>query len=55
MVSDYTNIFRYCCEIWKIPGVPETTNMNHIKMHYFTSHSKLNYFGIIPRGPDFIG
>jgi len=54
-VRQYENVFRYCCDVWQIPGVEETTNMKHIKMHYFTSHPKLNYFGIIPRGPDFIG
>ena len=55
MVSEYPNVFRYCCDIWKIDGVAETINMPHIKMHYFTSHPKLNFFGVIPKGPDFIG
>ena len=55
LVSEYENIFRYMCDIWQIKGVPETTKMPHIKIHYFTSHPKLNYFGIVPRGPDFIG
>ena len=26
--------------------------MNHIKMHYYTSHAKLNYYAVIPKGLD---
>ena len=25
-------------------------NMDHIKVHYFTSHPKLNYYAIVPGG-----
>lgn len=46
---------RYMKQLWKIEGFKECTKMNHIKTHYFSSHAKLNYFGIIPTGPDFIG
>ena len=38
MICEYPNIFRYCKDVWKVPGVKETTNMDHIKGHYFTSH-----------------
>lgn len=55
MVHQYTNVFRYCCDVWQVKGIKETTKMDHIKMHYFTSHGKLNYYGIIPAGPNFIG
>lgn len=54
-VSEYPNIMRYCKDVWKIPGVKETTKMDHIKGHYFTSHPTLNSFAIIPKGPNFIG
>ena len=54
-VSEYPNIMRYCKDVWKIPGVKETTKMDHIKGHYFTSHPDLNKFAIIPKGPNFIG
>ena len=53
-VSGLPNIMRYCKDVWKIPGVKETTNMEHIKTHYFTSHPDLNKFAIIPKGPNFI-
>ena len=38
-----------------MPGVRQTTNMTHIKVHYYTSHGHLNHFGIVPQGPNFIG
>jgi glutathionyl-hydroquinone reductase len=53
-VSEYPNIMRYLRDLWKIPGFKETTKMDHIKTHYFKSHGKLNYFGIIPAGPGFL-
>jgi glutathionyl-hydroquinone reductase len=28
----------------------DTINMDHIKTHYFTSHPKLNFYGIVPIG-----
>ena len=54
-VRTLPNVFRYCCDVWQIPGIKETTHMDHIKMHYYTSHPRMNYYGIIPKGPDFIG
>jgi glutathionyl-hydroquinone reductase len=54
-IAEHPNILRYCRDIWRIPGVKETTNMHHIKSHYFTSHTDLNKFAIIPTGPNFIG
>lgn len=54
-VREYPNIFRYCVDMWQIKGIKETTKMEHIKMHYYTSHPRLNFYGIIPKGPNFIG
>jgi putative glutathione S-transferase len=31
-------------------GVRDTVNVDHIKVHYFTSHQHLNYFSIVPKG-----
>lgn len=53
-IRDCTNILRYCREIYQLPGMKESINMEHIKMHYFTSHPTLNAYAIIPRGPDFL-
>lgn len=53
-VSEYPNMMRYLRDCWKIPGLKETTKMDHIKTHYYSSHAHLNPFGIVPVGPDFI-
>jgi len=50
-VREYPNLFNFTKEVYQMPGVAESVNMEHIKMHYFTSHEKLNPFAIIPRGP----
>ena len=54
-ICEYPNIFRFCVEMWKIPEVKANINMNHIKVHYFTSHATLNAYAIVPKGPNFIG
>jgi len=41
--------------VWRVEGFKESTKMDHIKVHYFTSHALLNYYGIVPGGPNFIG
>ena len=40
-----TRVVRRC---YAIPEVKATTNLRHIKMHYFSSHPALNTYGIIP-------
>jgi len=54
-IKDYPNILNYVREIYQMPGVKDTVNMNHIKTHYFTSHPTLNTYAIIPKGPNFLG
>lgn len=51
-IKEYKNIIGYCRELYQIPDIKNTINMNHIKMHYFTSHPILNNYSIIPKGPD---
>jgi putative glutathione S-transferase len=49
---DYPNLWAYTRELYQVPGVAETVNMDHIKYHYFASHRSINPTGIVPRGPD---
>lgn len=49
---DYENLWAYTRELYQMPGVAETVNMNHIKYHYFGSHKSINPTGIVPKGPD---
>jgi putative glutathione S-transferase len=47
-------ILNYLREIYQMPHVKDTVNMEQIKMHYFASHPDLNRWSIIPKGPDFV-
>lgn len=49
---DYPNLWAYTRELYQIPGVAATVNMDHIKYHYFGSHHSINPTGIVPNGPD---
>lgn len=50
-IHQYPNMREYVKELYQIPEIQRSVNMNHIKTHYFTSHPQLNWFGIIPKGP----
>jgi len=52
-IVDYPNILNYLREIYQMPGVTETVNMDHIRAIYFSGGSGLNHYAIIPVGPDF--
>lgn len=47
-ISDYPNLLGFIRDVYQIPAVKRSINMNHIKTHYYTSHPHLNTFGIIP-------
>ncbi|GAA5851572.1 hypothetical protein JCM5353_008965 [Sporobolomyces roseus] len=49
---NYPNLNRWMKNLyWNYPAFKETTNFEHIKMHYFTSHPQINPTRIIPAGP----
>jgi len=49
-IAQYPNLSRLLTELYRVPGVPETVNMDHIKRHYYLSHKHLNPSGIVPKG-----
>eukprot|EP01080_Neovahlkampfia_damariscottae_P000950 gene950-9857_t len=51
-VYEYPNIWAYTREILAMEGIKETTKLNEIKTHYYTSHPDINKFGIVPSGPN---
>ncbi|PTW54983.1 putative glutathione S-transferase [Breoghania corrubedonensis] len=51
-IADYPNLSNYLCELYQVPGVAETVNMDHIKQHYYGSHKTINPTGIVPAGPE---
>lgn len=52
LIREYPNIFNYTKDIFQIPGISSTVNMEHIKLHYYGSHPSINPFGIVPMGPN---
>jgi len=50
-IADYPNLSRLLRELYAVPGVAQTVNMDHIKRHYYMSHRHLNPSGIVPKGP----
>lgn len=51
-ISDFKNLHQYLKAIYQLPEVNSTCRMDHIKEHYYTSHSWINPTRIIPKGPD---
>lgn len=51
-ISEYPNLFRYLKNLYKMDAVKLTTNLAHIKEHYFYSHDFINPNRIVPIGPD---
>ncbi|MBB3910451.1 glutathione S-transferase family protein [Sphingomonas desiccabilis] len=51
-IADYPALSRFVRDLYRLPGVAETTNFDHIKRHYYQSHATINPTGIVPVGPD---
>jgi putative glutathione S-transferase len=51
-LADYPNLWSYTRELYQVPGVAESVNLDHIKRHYYGSHRTINPTGIVPKGPD---
>jgi glutathionyl-hydroquinone reductase len=50
-IVDYGNLSNYLRDLFQVPGVAETVNMNHIKRHYYMSMPTINPTRIVPLGP----
>jgi putative glutathione S-transferase len=48
---DYPNLWAYARELYQLPGVAETTDLERIKRHYYASLRNINPTGIVPKGP----
>jgi len=46
--SDYPHLLEFVQKCYTLTAIKATTNLKHIKMHYFSSHPALNTYGIIP-------
>jgi putative glutathione S-transferase len=53
-IKDYKNLSRYTRNLYEIPAIKETTNIQHIKRHYYFSHKTINPYQIVAKGPDIL-
>jgi putative glutathione S-transferase len=51
-IADYPNISNYVRDLYQVPGVAGTVDLDHIKRHYFLSHTHLNPGRLVPLGPE---
>jgi len=49
---DYPNLWAYTRELYQWPGIRETCNIEHTRLHYHCSHESINPFRILPVGAD---
>ena len=50
-IIDYPNLWGYVRDIYQLPEVAKTVNIEHIKAHYYGSHETINPTRIVPKGP----
>ena len=50
-IVDYPNLSGYLRELYQIPGIRDTIDLDATKRHYFLSHESINPRLIVPLGP----
>ncbi len=50
-IIDYPSLQGYLMDLYQQPGVAETVNFDHIKRHYYMTHTAINPTRIVPIGP----
>ena len=50
-IIDYPNLQGYLMDLYQQPGIAETVNFDHIKRHYYMTHTEINPTRIVPIGP----
>ena len=51
-IHEYPNLWNYTKEIYQLPGVAETVNIDHITRHYYKTHLDVTPKQLVPIGPD---
>jgi len=50
-IIDYRNLQGYLMDLYQQPGIADTVNFDHIKRHYYMTHTQINPTRIVPIGP----
>lgn len=51
-IADYPNLSRFLRHFYNIPGVRVTCDLDHIRHHYYESHTSVNPYGIVAVAPE---
>lgn len=51
-IVDYPSLQGYLQDLYQIPGIAHTVNFDHIKRHYYVTHTEINPTQIVPLGPE---
>jgi len=51
-IAEYDHLWNYLLELYQLPGVAGTVDMEQIREHYYTTHTDLNPKRIVAVGPD---
>ncbi|SFM60786.1 glutathione S-transferase family protein [Marinobacter zhejiangensis] len=51
-IRDYPNLSGYLRDLYQVPGVAETVDLDQIKQHYYVSQRSINPTQIVPVGPE---
>jgi glutathionyl-hydroquinone reductase len=54
LIADYPNLLGFARDLYQVPGVAETVDLDQIKRHYYMTHARLNPRRIVgaSNGPD---
>ena len=50
-IVDFPNLSGYLRDLYQYDGIAETVNFDHIKQHYYVTHTDVNPTQIVPVGP----
>jgi glutathionyl-hydroquinone reductase len=50
-IIDYPNLQGYLMDLYQQPGIADTVSFDHIKRHYYMTHTQINPTRIVPLGP----
>ncbi|HEY0962136.1 MAG TPA: glutathione S-transferase family protein [Pseudomonadales bacterium] len=51
-IVDYPNLWGYTRDIYQLPGIAATVDIDYNKAHYYGSHATVNPHLIVPIGPE---
>lgn len=49
-ISEFHHIKNYVNDLYQVPGIKETVDLEYTKTHYYASHLTINPTGIVPLG-----